>query len=130
MTQDPQIDRHRRAVDMIGHALILQDDPQVWRDLAFVLECRLTRDERAMIMAAVAKAAHNGDVIEVFDRMMSDIGHGSPLPVFEDAAADARWWAGLATPAELRAWLAACFAHLPARDQRAFVEAACRRIAA
>lgn len=130
MTLILKSDRHRRALEMMGHALTLQDDPNVWIDLARVLECRLTQDERAMLLVAVAKAAETEDALLVVDRLISDVCAGSPLPVFEDPEADAGWWASVASPAELRAWLAACYAHLPTHEQQDFVAAASRRMAA
>jgi hypothetical protein len=130
MTADILNDNHRRVLGMIRHALTLQDDPDTWIALAYVLECRLTPDERAMLLVAVAKAAETEDALLVMERLSVDLSAGSPLPVFEDPVADARWWASLASPAELRAWLAACFAHLPSHEQQDFVAAASRRMAA
>ena len=42
----------------------------------------------------------------------------------------ARSWADTASPAELRAWLTACFLRLPKREQASFLAAAKGRIAA
>ena len=55
---------------------------------------------------------------------------GMPVPVLEDIAAEARWWADLAMPEELRAWLAACFVRLPRPDRAAFLAEAGGRHAA
>jgi hypothetical protein len=130
MTMTLHSDRHRRALETIGHALLLQEEPGIWIGLATVLECRLTPDERALLLVAVAKAAETEDALRILDRLSSDVSVGSPLPVFEDPQADARWWASLASPSELRAWVAACYAHLSPREQQDFVAAASRRMAA
>lgn len=130
MTHETHCERHRRSIEMIGHALVLQDAAAVWNNLAFVLEQRLTRVERAMLLVAVAKAAETDDAIQVLERLVADTQIGSPLPVLEEEAADARWWAGLASLPELRAWLAASYAQLPPREQQAFAAAVSRRCAA
>lgn len=46
---------------------------------------------------------------------------GAPMPPFMYIMAEARQWAGWACRAELKAYALACFTHLSAKDQDAFL---------
>lgn len=114
---------------MIGFALTLSNDPEVWDGVSLVLRARLTRDERARLFRAVLTSTHPDDVIAALSDKLPDIMAGPPLPVLDVIDDDARWWADLASLPELKAWLAACFVRLPVRDQQQFLASAMRRAA-
>ncbi len=48
-------------------------------------------------------------------------GAGVPLPPFLNAMDDARWWAGLASRGERKAYCLAAFEAMPPADQAAFL---------
>ena len=123
-------DGHRCACTMLGHALSMGADAQVWADLTSVLHGRLTDLERRLMLATMIRAMHPDDALHVFETVLPARRAGPPLPVLDEIADDARWWADLASRPEIEAWLAACFARLPAREQQAFLDAASRRVAA
>jgi hypothetical protein len=130
MTGDVQSDQYARATRMIGFALTLRDDPDVWDGLSLVLRARLTRVDRAGLFRAVLASSHPDEVITALSDELPHILVGSPLPVLDVIEDDARWWADLATRPELKAWLAACFVRLSIQDQQQFLASATRRAAA
>jgi len=123
-------DRRDRVCRTIGYALTLGDDVRAWDGLAFVLQVRLTPLERCCMLAALIRATHIDDVFFVLDALQFDRLAGAPLPVLDRIEQDAAWWAGTAGFREIEAMLIACFARLPARKKRGFLEAASRRVAA
>ena len=128
MTSDWQSKKYACATRRIGYALTLGDDPEVWEGLTFVLQQRLTLNERAQLLRSLARSMNPDDVIRVLNDALSDAAAGPPLPVLISINDDARWWADLATLPELRAWLAACFVRLPIREQQEFLASATRRV--
>lgn len=122
--------RYRRAIEMIGHALTLGNEVDIWLALATVLKRLLTAHELRLLLAALARAADPDDALEVFECAAPQWLSGGPLPVFDDIDSEARWWADMATVAELKAWLAAIFVRLPERERQAFLAAASRRAVA
>lgn len=121
-------DRHARTLLMLSYALELGNDQYVWDALPTVLTVRLTGDECARLLGAVLRAVDADQVAAVLQDHI--VLAGSPLPVLTAIDEDARWWADLASPAELKAWLAACFVRLPPRDSAEFLDAAMGRAAA
>lgn len=119
--------RHQSVVAMVGHALTLKDDVDIWCGLALILRTRLSPVERGCLAVAALDAADDEQFWLALEACMSPRLAGHPLPPFLDIDADARWWADLASPAELRAWLAACFVRLPSREKTSFLSAAKRR---
>ena len=100
-------DQYARATQMLNHALILEDDPDVWDGLSVILESRLRPSERLRLLEAVIKSLHPDDVLAALAVILPDILAGSPPPVLVEIDDDARWWADLATLPELKAWLSA-----------------------
>lgn len=47
---------------------------------------------------------------------------GAPLPTLINMMEDARWWAGLASRAERKAYCLAAFESMPEADQAAFLQ--------
>lgn len=61
------------------------------------------------------------DAVVILSVALSDLSMGSPLPVFLCAMDDARWWASLAAPHELKAYALACFEAMRPKVQTAFL---------
>ncbi len=122
--------RHQSVVDMIGHVLTLKNDVEAWCGLTTVLGARLSPFERGCLAATVLDAAEDEQFWKVVETAVPDRLISQPRPMFLDLDAEARWWADLASPAELQAWLAACFVRLPKCEQTSFLAAAKRRLAA
>ncbi len=120
---------HRSVIKMVGHALTLEDDVEDWCSLIAILEARLSSSERGCLAATTLAAADDDQFWPIIETAVPARLAGQPLPMFLDLDAEARWWADLASPGELRAWLVACFVRLSASEQAAFLEA-CRRDAA
>jgi hypothetical protein len=123
-------ERHRKACHILGCALTLGDDAEVWAGLSFVLRSRLTPLERTLLLGAMLSTLDAEDVSFVLETMTAGHSAALPIPVLEDVESSARWWADLATQEELAAWLAACFVRLSRRDQLAFLAEAGGRSAA
>jgi len=130
VTHDTLKPRHQFAVTAIGQALTLQTDPDAWYGLVPVLGARLTPFERGCLAAVALEATEDEQVIEIAQTVAPRRFAGAPLPGFLDVDAEARWWADLASAAEIKAWLTACFLRLPKREQAGFLAAAGRRVAA
>ena len=122
--------RHQSVVDMVGHAVTLGTDVEVWRGLSTVLRARLSPFERGCLAAAALDAADVEEVYAIVETVMTKRLAGAPLPAWLDIEGEARGWADLASLPELRAYLAACFQRLPEKERAAFLSAANRRDAA
>lgn len=120
-------ERHKRALSMIGHALTLEDDPGAWAGLSLVIQARLTSLECALLLASLVRTLDARDVFHVIDRC--GCLQGAPLPALDRVEDNARWWADLASLPEIRAFLAASIARLPASEKRAFLAAAAHKVA-
>jgi hypothetical protein len=122
--------RHRSVVTIMGCALTLETDTDAWRAVTEVLLVRLSPVERANLAIVCLDATEDEEFLEIVEALISVRRAGSPLPPLFDAQDEARWWASVASSSEIKAWLAACFAQLPVRERRAFLDAATRRVAA
>ena len=129
MTNSALKDQYARATRMIGFALTLSNDPEVWDGLSLVLSARLTPEERSCLLEAAARSMHPDDVLFTLNNALVEFTAGPPLPVLDVIDDDARWWADLATLPEHKAYLAACFVRLPVREQQQFLASAMRRVA-
>jgi hypothetical protein len=88
------------------------------------------REKAAAVVAALDDLGER-ELLIVHDHIGNClIRAGSPVPPFTTAAAEAQDWAAWASLAELRAYAAVCFLHLPARDRRDFMDWARRKVAA
>jgi hypothetical protein len=122
--------RHRSVVTMVGSALTLETDTDAWRAVTEVLLVRLSPLERANLAVVCLNATDDEEFFEIVETRIPSRSAGAPLPPLLDAEDEARWWASVASPSEVKAWLLACFAQLPIRERRAFLHAASRRVAA
>ncbi len=69
----------------------------------------LKRAEAATDLCHAIGDCHRDDAVTIMDAALTVLSMGSPLPVFMSAMNDARWWASLASPHELRAFALASF---------------------
>lgn len=112
-------DRHKRASKALGLALF-QGTDHAWRLTAEIWHLRLTADERYPAAVAMLSTLTPDDMLEAVTAVLG--GAGMPLPSFLEPLDEAQWWADLASPAELDAYLVAIFATLPKRKKRDFIE--------
>lgn len=119
-----------RLTSPLSLALTGQADVQDWLSLSDTMEQYLPPDRLACLLATCAIAADHADVLRLASKVVAEARVNAPMPVLLDISEDAQWWADLATDAELRAWLLACYQSLPPREQQSFLEAASRRVAA
>jgi hypothetical protein len=122
--------RHQSVVTVFGSALALETDTDAWRAVTKVLMVRLSPLERANLAVVCLDATDDDEFAEIVEARVPSRSAGAPLPPLLDAEDEARWWASVASPSEVKAWLLACFAQLPIRERRAFLDAASRRVAA
>jgi hypothetical protein len=78
----------------------------------------------------VLDAAEPNDAMQIIDDYLANREEGPPPPALDAIEDSARWWASLASGPEIRAYLAACFVRLPARERAEFLAHANGRIAA
>lgn len=121
--------RHRRAKEMLGHALVLGDFA-AWQALAAVLEIRLTSEERASLLVASAAAAETADLIAVCEKARMELGPIAPPPPLMELADQANWWISTAGLEELQVYIVRIFARLPNHAQDAFRAAISERVTA
>jgi hypothetical protein len=122
--------RHRSVMTMVGSALTLETDTDAWRAVTEVSMVRLSPMERANLALACLDATADEEFFDIVDAMVPARMTGSPLPSLLDAENEARWWASVASPSEVKAWLVACYARLPLQERRGFLDAASRRVVA
>lgn len=113
------LDRHKRAAKTLGYVLTLAE-PMKWAATARIWEARLNPTERYELARSVMLAMQPEDIEAVIADVTGAAGY--PLPSFLDPLADAQWWAGLANPAELRAYCLAAFMSMTKREQGAFLD--------
>lgn len=71
------------------------------------------RQRRANVFAIAARDCHPDDAAQLATALLIDLSAGMPkLPYFTSIRDDARWWASLATPAELLEALSAALKSL------------------
>lgn len=92
---------------------------------------RADGEQLARHMQREAKAHALIDAIIQFDRderlslletLLEGMRAGAPLPAFGAIWAEANSWADDASPQERKAWCAACWSRMTAKDQAAFRE--------
>ncbi len=112
-SHDPQA-----AVRAIGAGLVYLPHPT---DLAFILHQRLDLPERIWLAISSLLSLPPDDAEELAECVLCDLRAGPPLVTFWSVRDDARDWAIFASPAELRAYMAACWQRLPDRDRGGFL---------
>ncbi len=74
-----------------------------------VPEAYRNRAAAATALCHAIAECDRADAVLIMDAALSDLGMGTPLPTFLSAMDDARWWASLAAPHELKAFALACY---------------------
>ena len=110
-------DRHKRMSRMLGYTLHL-DEPEAWGGFSTVCRARLTLFERTGLAAAALGSLPASHALDVARASLG--AAGDPLPAFLGGMDDARFWASLATPEELKAYALASFEAMTPKDQAAF----------
>ena len=84
------------------------------------------------LLLTVLLVASAGDRAELADWLAEALGHVTRQPVarFGPLAEEAESWAAMASEAEVKAWLLACVARLPAAERVKFVAAVQRQAVA
>ncbi len=108
------------ACDALGAALVLGRDADVWAALGAIWRHRLTEAERAAVAWAALRSLPPDTRAAILRAL--DPEAGPPLPPIQPPMAAARWWAGMANRAELRAYAAAAFEAMPPADRRRFLD--------
>jgi len=109
------------AVRAIGAGLVYLPHPT---DLAFILHQRLDLPERIWLAISSLLSLPPDDAEELAECVLCDLRAGPPLVTFWSVRDDAREWAMFASPAELRAYMAACWQRLSEADRKGFLRAA------
>ena len=89
--------------------------------LAMVVRARLGPRERLGFAIAGMLSLDRAVAEKLAEAILHDLRSGPPVPPFLDMREDARSWATFASPAELRAYMAACWQRLPDRDRGGFL---------
>ena len=132
MTASPsQVDlrhkAHGSAERTLGYTLTLAT-VEAWEGLSFVFAVRLSTEERAALAWAVLRTLSEDHQEKVVETVAG--GAGVPRAPLMAPMDDARWWAGIASRNELKAYCLASFEALPATDRAAFLNYVNRKEAA
>ena len=79
------------------------------------------------LCAAIAEC-HPEDAVLILSAALQDMAAGAPLPVWQSALEDARWWASYATQFELKAWCLASFEAMHPKARTGFLAYAARGV--
>lgn len=85
----------------------------------------MRREAKANVLIDAVMDCDRADRLPFLEAITESLRAGMPLPFFGRVMDEARFWAEMATRAELKAYCAASFAHLTSEDQdafRAFIE--------
>lgn len=107
------------ACDALGAALALGQDADAWAAVVAIWRHRLTDAERAAVAWAALRSLPPETRAAILGAV--DPEAGPPLPPLLAPMQAARWWATIASRAELRAYAAAAFQALPASDRGRFL---------
>jgi hypothetical protein len=74
------------------------------------------------VLCHAIRACEREDAVVILDAALSDLSAGAPPPVFMSATDDARWWASLAAPREIKAFAWACFEAMQPNVRASFIQ--------
>lgn len=95
------------------------------RSLVACFQVYLTPEERLAALRQVAEAAVGDDVtVEVLEDALAGLVAGPPPVPFTTVADEARWWVEVASEAERKQYLLACFRSLSRAERVRFLAAA------
>lgn len=119
MTHHTEQTRTDPSVSNFDTALRGGIDADNWLRLAEVWRNSLSKKQRAAIAYASISRLDTDDAAAVFATAHPHAGY--PLPTLISAMGDARWWAGLASNSELKAYAVAVYEALPPKDKATFL---------
>lgn len=91
----------------------------------------LKRLSAARTLADATAACPPDDRVPFLERLLDELRPGWPIPAFMGRVmAEARFWADMASRAELKAYAAACVERMPSDDRAAFLAFLAGRAAA
>lgn len=88
---------------------------------AFAGKARIRNRETASALCHAILACEPIDAREIMVVAYADLSIGMPIAPLVSLMDEADFWADMATVAELKAYCLACFSHLPASEQSAFL---------
>lgn len=80
----------------------------------------MAREAKANALIDALMACDSRDRLPFLEAIIEGLRAGMPQPFFGRVMEEARFWAGMATRAELKAYIAAAFAQMRSEDQDAF----------
>lgn len=92
-----------------------------WAKMCVIIRLRLTVQELYWLAFVALKAMPKDEAVSVMELVLAD-GVGPPIPPLFDYMDEAAFWADMAEPDELKAYLLACFNRMPYSDQTAFLD--------
>lgn len=110
---------HKRMSRAIGFCLTLGGF-EAWSKFSQIAAKLLDEDERIAVAWAVLRSLSADQAIATTAAVLRPAGH--PLPAFLGGMQDARFWASMASQAELKAYAAAAYDAMSMRDQNAFYQ--------
>jgi hypothetical protein len=128
----PMAEHHDCVAEMIRNWLRsrpTEGDPEcppagnMTAGLAKVLKVQLSPDERLLLAVATTISLGHVAAERLAEVVLSGIQNGEPMTPFTTLREEARDWAALASLAELRAYLSACWNRLPRAEQDEFLDA-------
>lgn len=115
---------HLSAVRGLGYSLTIGTGPgsePFWRGLTTILRAQLTREERGALAVVVLRALDHDDAVDASMTAL-DTGAGQPIAPFLSHMDEAAYWADLAEPDELEAYLLAAFNRMSPRRRADFLD--------
>lgn len=84
------------------------------------IACNMAREAKAHALTEAVLNCDRDDRLPFIEAVLDGLRAGMPMPLFGQIMAEANFWAGEASRAELKAYCAACYARLTPEDQAAF----------
>ncbi|MFN3275828.1 MAG: hypothetical protein ACK41U_14290 [Paracoccus sp. (in: a-proteobacteria)] len=91
-----------------------------YQDWLSWIDHNLIRESAARALARAVADCDPADRVPFLEPILDGLRAGMPMPLFGQIMAEANFWAGEASRAELKAYCAACYARLAPEDQAAF----------
>lgn len=91
--------------------------------LAVTLSVRLRSSERMTLATAAIMSLDRANAEELAETTLRHLCTGLPVAPFNTLREEARNWAALASPGEVRAYIGACWNRLPEVEQARFLSA-------
>lgn len=113
-------ENHKAVQRTLGYALTL-DDRETWEAFSDVAAHRLTDGELAALGFSVLSAQNPQHALWTAEAAL-DNGAGPPLAPFMYVGDEAKYWASLASPKEIKIYTLAGFTAMRPKEQADFLE--------